>query len=451
MGFTVAIVGRPNVGKSTLFNRLVGQRIALVDDAPGVTRDRREGDAQIGDLKFRIIDTAGLDDAPAASLAGRMRQQTDVAVAEADLCLFLIDARTGVTPVDEHFAGLLRKSEKPVLLVANKCEGKVAEATLYEAYALGLGDPLPLSAEHGVGLGELYETLRPYAEAYDEAADSSADGVDEQDDAVLRIAIIGRPNAGKSTLVNKLLDDERLLTGPEAGITRDTISVDWVSGGRHIKLFDTAGIRRRSRVSHKVEKLSVADALRAVRFAQVVVILMDADNPLEKQDLQIVDLVAREGRAPIIAINKWDTVKNKAAARAHIEQGVEKLLPQIRGVPVVTTSGLSGHGLKKLMAAVFKIHDVWNARVSTGALNRWFETVLERHPPPAAKGRRIKLRYITQAKSRPPTFIVFCSRANELPDSYSRYLVNALREDFDLPGTPIRLQLRQRENPYKSG
>jgi GTP-binding protein len=461
MAFTVAIVGRPNVGKSTLFNRLVGQRLALVDDTPGVTRDRREGTAHLGGMSFRVFDTAGLGDAAAESLEGRMRQQSEAAIAEADVCLFLIDVRAGVMPLDTHFAALLRKSDKPVVLIANKCEGRAAASAVYEAYALGLGEPIALSAEHGEGLGDLYDALRPHYEASREEEGAVAlEPVDDEqpsgeggdgharDGAPLRVAIIGRPNAGKSTLINKLLEEERLLTGPEAGITRDSISVDWTWRGRALKLFDTAGIRRRARVTGKLEKLSVGDALRAVRFAEVVVILMDADMPLEKQDLHIADLVAREGRAPVLVVNKWDTVKDKSAALAHIREGVERLLPQIRGVPLVTISAKTGQGLEKLMDAVFEIDRAWNARVSTGALNRWFEGTVERHPPPAARGRHIRLRYITQAKNRPPTFIVFSSRAHELPESYSRYLVNSLREDFSLWGTPIRIQMRKGDNPY---
>ncbi len=447
MPFTVAIVGRPNVGKSTLFNRLVGQRLALVDDAPGVTRDRREGEGGIADMEFSVFDTAGLDDAPAASLEGRMRAQSEAAIGEADVCLFLIDARAGVTPLDQHFADFLRKTEKPVILIANKCEGRAGEAALYDAFSLGIGEPVALSAEHGEGLGELYDALLPYAEA---ARQRHLEPDDEGDDEnrPMRIAVIGRPNVGKSTLINKLLGEDRLLTGPEAGITRDAIAVEFEHDGRSVRLHDTAGVRKRARVTGKLEKLSVADTLRAVRFAEVVVVVIDASMPFEKQDLQLVDLVAREGRALVIAINKWDEVKDKREHLAVIEERAARLLPQVRGVPIVTLSALTGSRLGKLMPAVFKAYDVWNRRVTTGALNRWLDEVVQRHPPPAAKGRRVTLRYVTQAKTRPPTFVLFSSRAHELPESYGRYLTNTLREDFGLWGTPVRVQFRKGSNPY---
>lgn len=449
MSITVAIVGRPNVGKSTLFNRLVGRRLALVDDAPGVTRDRREGDARLADLEFRIYDTAGLDDAAKDTLEARMRDQTLTAISEADVCLFMIDARAGVTPIDRHFAELVRKSAKPVILAANKAEGRDGAAALYEAYALGLGDPVGMSAEHGEGLSELYDALLPFVDGA--AASRQPDVSDEAPaghDKPLRVAIIGRPNAGKSTLINKLLGEDRLLTGPEAGITRDAISVDWRWQDLPVKLFDTAGLRRRARVSAKVEKLSAADALRAVRFAEVVVLLLDAQNPFERQDLHLADLASREGRALVLAVNKWDLVADKRAGLAELKEKTERLLPQVRGVPLVTLSATTGRGINRIMPAAMEVYEAWNRRVSTGELNRWLAHALERHPPPAAKGRRIKLRYITQAKTRPPTFVAFSPRAAELPEAYTRYLINSLRTDFDIWGSPVRLHVRQGKNPY---
>lgn len=449
MSITVAIVGRPNVGKSTLFNRLVGKRLALVDDAPGVTRDRREGDARLADLEFSIFDTAGLDDAADGTLEGRMRAQTLAAIDEADLCLFMIDARAGVTPLDQHFAEIVRKADKPVILAANKCEGRQGEIALYEAYALGLGEPVGISAEHGEGLSELYDALVPFVDAAQE--DAIAEGVSEEPagaDKPLRVAIIGRPNAGKSTLINRLLGEDRLLTGPEAGITRDSIAVDWQWNEQPVKLFDTAGLRRRARVTGKVEKLSAADALRAVRFAEVVVLLLDAQKPFEKQDLHLADLAASEGRAIVLAVNKWDLIADKTAALADLKEQAERLLPQIRGVPMVTLSAATGSGIKRLMPSVMSVYEAWNCRVTTGELNRWLGETLERHPPPAAKGRRIRLRYMTQAKTRPPTFIAFSTRAAELPEAYSRYLINSLRADFDIWGTPVRLHIRKGKNPY---
>ncbi|MEQ8268039.1 MAG: ribosome biogenesis GTPase Der [Parvibaculum sp.] len=466
MSFKVAIVGRPNVGKSTLFNRLVGKKLALVDDTPGVTRDRREGDARLGDLSFTVVDTAGLEEATGDSLEARMRRGTEHAIAEADVCLLLIDARAGVTPLDKSFAQILRKSPTPVILAANKCEGGAGKSGRMEAFELGLGAPLPLSAEHGEGLSDLYDALAEFAKGLEEndaeqAVEDALAGEEEADtgfdpdapfepdlEAPLRIAIVGRPNVGKSTLVNQLLGEDRMLTGPEAGITRDSIGIEWEWRGRRVKLWDTAGMRRRARVTEKLEKLSVADTLRAVRFAEVVVILLDASQSFERQDLHIADLVEQEGRGLLIAVNKWDTVGEPQEVLRMLKEELERLLPQIRGVPIVTLSALTGRGTDKLMPAVERVHTFWNARVSTAKLNRWLEEVVSRHQPPAAKGRPVNLKYISQVKSRPPTFAVFSSRADEVPTSYRRYLVNALRETFDLPGIPIRLFMRKRANPF---
>jgi GTP-binding protein len=442
----VAIIGRPNVGKSTLFNRLVGQRVALVDDQPGVTRDRREGEARIADLYFTAVDTAGLDDAGPETLAGRMRAQTEAAIAEADISLFLIDARAGITPLDSYFAELLRKSGKPVVLVANKAEGKAGEGGFLESYSLGLGEPVPISAEHGEGMADLQDAI----EANVDAAPFDAEEDDEEtSERPIRIAVVGRPNAGKSTLINRMIGEDRLLTGPEAGITRDSIAVDWRWRDREFRLFDTAGMRRKARVETKLEKLAVGDALRAIRFAEIVVLVLDALSPFEKQDLQIADLVESEGRAIVIALDKWDLVDDRQKTFAAIRERAERLLPQIRGVLLVPVSGLTGEGIDRLMEQLLRAHEIWNRRVSTSRLNRWLEKVIERHPPPAVSGRRIKLRYLTQAKARPPSFVAFCSRPEALPDAWRRYLVNAIREDFDLPGTPIRLTLRKGENPFE--
>jgi len=446
MAFTIALIGRPNVGKSTLFNRLVGQKLALVDDAPGVTRDRREGRAKLGDLDFTVIDTAGLDEGARGSLASRMREQTEMAIASSDALLFMVDARAGVIPQDRVFADLARKSGKPVIVVANKSEGRQGEAGVNEAFALGLGEPVAMSAEHGEGIGELYEALRAIAPAsVDEQVNEDAQPAATHP---IRVAVVGRPNAGKSTLINRLLGQERLLTSPEAGTTRDAIAVDIDWKGKKFRLFDTAGLRRRSRVEEKLEKLSVADALRAVRFAEVVVVLMDAQAKFEEQDLRIVDLAEREGRAVVIAISKWDLVERKAGAISVMREQADRLLPQVRGVPLVAVSGFTGDGIDRLMQAVEQAYETWNRRVPTSALNRWFEQALQQNPPPAVSGRRLKLNYVTQPKARPPSFVIFCSRADAVPESYKRYLVNSMRDEFDLPGTPVRITLREKSNPF---
>jgi GTP-binding protein len=461
MTITVAIIGRPNVGKSTLFNRLVGQRLALVDDAPGVTRDRREGEANLFGLEFRVIDTAGLEEAFDDSLEGRMRAQTERAVAEADLSLLLIDARAGLTALDEHFARWLRRSGKPVALVANKCEGREAEQGLTEAYSLGLGQAIPISAEHGLGMSDLYDAVAAVAE--EKASEKAAPEVEEvvpldletedgeaaePEQGVLQLAVIGRPNVGKSTLINRLLGEDRLLTGPEAGITRDSIAVDWRYGGRELRLVDTAGLRRKARVTEKLEKLSTQDTLRSLRFAQIVVLLLDIEEGLEKQDLTIARMVVEEGRALVIGVNKWDACRERDAALKAIHDRLQRSLPQTRGIPVVPLSALQGKNIDALMKAVFQAYDVWNRRVSTADLNRWLDAVTASHPPPAVNGRRVRLKYMTQAKTRPPTFAIFVSKPEDLPSSYLRYLENGLRDAFDLPGTPIRINFRKGDNPY---
>ncbi len=446
MIFTLAIVGRPNVGKSTLFNRLVGRRLALVDDRPGVTRDRREGEARLGDLDFTVIDTAGLEESAPESLSGRMRTQTVTAIAQADAILFMIDAREGATAADHAFANLVRKSGKPTILVANKMEGRAGEAGRLESYSLGLGEPVPVSAEHNEGFADLYDAVRaalPEHTAQQIEAAGAPSGPHP-----IRVAIVGRPNAGKSTLINRLIGEDRLLTAPEAGTTRNSIAVDFEWHGQKFRLHDTAGLRRRSRIDEKLEKLSVADALNAIRFAEVAVVLLDVENAFEEQDQRIADLVEREGRAIVIAVNKWDLKDKKVGAISKLREQAEDKLRQLKGVPVVAVSALTGEGLDRLMQAVLDAHEVWNRRVPTAALNRWFEDALSAHPPPAVSGRRLRLNYITQAKARPPSFVVFCTRADAVPDAYKRYLVNALRETFELPGTPIRLTLREKANPF---
>ena len=449
MSCTVAIVGRPNVGKSTLFNRLVGRRLAIVDGTPGVTRDRREGEGRLGDLRFTVIDTAGFDDVGGDALEARMLEQTRRAVAEADVALLLIDARAGVTPIDSEFAGSLRRGTTPVVLVANKCESGAGQAGLLESYALGLGEPVPLSAEHGEGMALLYEALSPFVDqTAAEAGGASAEASPEGSESPLQLAVVGRPNVGKSTLINRLVGEDRMVTGPEAGITRDAISISWRFKGRAIRLIDTAGLRRKAKVTGKLEGLAGADTLRAIRFAQVVVLVVDATMGLEKQDLTIARMIIDEGRAAILAVNKWDLVKDRRNVLSGLADRLETSLAQGRGIRMVAFSALTGQGMGRLVPAAMEAYDVWNRHLPTGLLNRWLQETGDRHPPPLIRGRRIKLRYITQAKTRPPTFVLFASRADELPESYLRYLVNGLRDDFDLSGTPIRLLTRKGKNPY---
>ncbi|WP_033067614.1 ribosome biogenesis GTPase Der [Thalassospira australica] len=498
MSLKVAIIGRPNVGKSTLFNRLVGKKLALVDDQPGVTRDRRYGKARLGDMSFDIIDTAGLEEAFDNSVEGMMRQQSEMAFEECDVALFLIDARAGLTPLDNHFADWLRKRHKPVYVIANKHEGRDQDPGLYEAYGLGLGDVAPISAEHGLGIELLYDMLLPHwkewkdrervakqhAREAEEAEQADAkDAFDDEDDfaddegevfpsyeiefseddededgelidegprdnSKIQLAIVGRPNAGKSTLLNQLLGENRVMTGPQAGLTRDSIAVDWSYEGRPIRLVDTAGMRRKKKIDDRVEKLSVADTLRVIRYAQVVVLMLDATNTLDKQDLTIARMVLEEGRALIIAVNKWDAIIDKKGVMQDLRDKLDVSFAQAKGIPILTFSALTGRGTDRLMPTVLDIHDIWSRRISTSKLNRWLEATSERHLPPVISGRRIRLRYMTQAKARPPSFFINCSKAAELPESYTRYLINALREDFDMPGVPIRINLRSSENPY---
>jgi GTPase len=451
----VAIIGRPNVGKSTLFNRLTGKRAALVDATPGLTRDRREGEAVLGRNTVRLIDTAGLEVVSDGSIEARMRAQTEQAIADADIVLFVMDARAGVTPADRTFAELVRVSGKPIVLVANKSEGKGGDAGFYDAFSLGLGEAIAVSAEHNEGMLELGQAIAAHLpdvsdetlEAQDEADALAA----EHPDRPLKVAIVGRPNAGKSTLVNALLGEERMITGPEPGLTRDSIELPFAYKGRKIALFDTAGLRKKARIVERTEQLAASDALRAIRFAEVVVLLVDAERPFEKQDLQIGDLAATEGRAVVIAINKWDLVEDKQKLLKDLKEVVETHLAQLRGVPVIPLSALSGRGLDKLMPAIFDVYEMWNRRISTHKLNTWLRTVVERHNPPASSGRPIRLRFMTQPSARPPTFVIFCSKPDDLPKSYLRFLSTSLREEFDLPAVPIRLQLRKGKNPYDEG
>jgi len=444
MPLKIAIVGRPNVGKSTLFNRLAGRKLAIVDDRPGVTRDRRFGTGRLGDLDLELIDTAGFEDVSDESLEARMRAQTVRAIEEADVALFVIDAREGVTPLDEVFAEILRKHDKPVILAANKAEGKVADSGVLEAFGLGLGEPIAISAEHGEGMADLFAAVAAVAPGED---DEPADEADKP----VRIAIVGRPNAGKSTLVNRLIGEDRLLTGPEAGITRDAIPVDWTWQDRHVRLVDTAGLRRKARVQEKLEKLSTADTIRAITFAEVVILVMDATHPFEIQDLQIADLVEREGRGLVFCLAKWDLVEDQGQRLKEVVEQAERMLPQLRGAPVIALSAETGRHLDRLMPAVFKVHDDWSTKVKTRDLNDWLQIAIQRHPPPAVGGRRVKPKYMAQTKARPPTFVLFASRADQLPDHYRRYLINSLRESFDLPGVPMRLTVKSNKNPYAEG
>ena len=447
----VAIVGRPNVGKSTLFNRLVGKKLALVDDRPGVTRDRREGDAHLLGLDFRVIDTAGYEDEDPQTLPGRMRRQTEAAVADADVALFLVDARAGIVPLDEEIARWLRGSTTPIVLVANKAEGRAGEAGIIEALSLGFGDPVQMSAEHGEGIADLFEAILPHVEREDD--ESFEDEEDESPSAPLKLAIVGRPNAGKSTLVNRILGEERLITGPEAGITRDSIAIDWIwhdrdGNPRQVRLIDTAGMRKRAKVQDKLEKLSVADALRAVDFAEVVVLLLDATLGLEAQDLRIADKVLEEGRALILALNKWDVAENASSLFNGVKKALEDGLSQVKGVTLLTVSAATGKGLDVLIQAAFETREAWSKRVPTGELNRWFERAIEANPPPAPGGKRIKMRYVTQVKTRPPSFVIFGTRVDQLPASYERYLVNSMRKELNFGAVPVRLTLRAPKNPF---
>ncbi|MDV6329518.1 ribosome biogenesis GTPase Der [Asticcacaulis sp. 201] len=450
MPLRIAIVGRPNVGKSTLFNRLAGKKLAIVDDQPGVTRDRRYATGRIGDIDLELIDTAGFEDLSDHSLEARMRIQTERGIDEADVAFFIVDAREGVTPLDRIFADILRRKDTPVVLIANKAEGHQAAATAEEARVLGFGEPIHLSAEHGEGISELYDVTEKYRQLVEgDFMDSEAEDEDEETKPI-RIAIIGRPNAGKSTLINKLLGEDRLLTGPEAGITRDSISVDWEYEGRTIRLVDTAGLRRKARVQEKLEKLSTADTIRAITFAEVVVLVMDEANAFEVQDLQIADLVEREGRGLVYAVSKWDLVEEPQARMAEILEISERMLPQLRGTPLVTLSGATGRGLERLMPAVLKTYRNWSAKIKTRDLNDWLALAIQRHPPPAVDGKRIKPKYMAQTKGRPPTFVLFAARAYAMPDHYRRYLINSLRESFDMPGVPIRVTVKANSttNPY---
>ena len=440
----LAIVGRPNVGKSTLFNRLAGRRLAIVDDRPGVTRDRRFGTGRLGDLDLDLIDTAGFEDLTDESLEARMRRQTEQALSDADVVLFVIDARDGVTQLDEVFAGVLRRADKPVILVANKAEGQSGDAGTMEAFSLGFGEPVPISAEHNEGMSDLYAAVVAASPIEDDDDDDDF----ERGEKPVRIAIVGRPNAGKSTLVNRLIGEERLLTGPEAGITRDAIPVDWLWDGRKIRLVDTAGLRRKARVQEKLEKLSTHDSIRAITFAEVVILVMDATHPFETQDLQIADLVEREGRGLVFVLAKWDLVADPGARLKEFVEHAERMLPQLRGAPVVALSAETGRGLDRLMPAVVKAHKDWATKIKTRDLNDWLHLAIQRHPPPAVNGKRIKPKYMAQTKARPPTFVLFATRADQLPESYRRYLINSLRQSFDMPGTPIRITVKSGANPF---
>ena len=442
MALKLAIIGRPNVGKSTLFNRLAGRKLAIVDDRPGVTRDRRYAAGKLGDLALELIDTAGFEDVADDSLEARMRAQTELAIAECDIALFVMDAREGVVPMDRIFVEVLRRHDRPVIMVANKAEGRAGEAGAQEGYELGFGEPVAISAEHGEGMADLYAALLANAPPEDE------DDRREAGDKPVQLAIVGRPNAGKSTLVNRLIGEERLLTGPEAGITRDAIPVEWSWDGRKIRLVDTAGLRRKARVQEKLEKLSTQDSIRAITFAEVVVLVMDATHPFEIQDLQIADLVEREGRALVFVLAKWDLVEDPQETLRDFTEHAERMLPQVRGAPVIALSAETGQGLERLMPAVFKVHADWSSKIKTRDLNDWLALAIQRHPPPAVNGRRIRPKYMAQIKARPPTFVLFASRADQLPDSYRRYLINSMRESFDLPGVPVRLMVKANANPF---
>ena len=456
MSLKIAILGRPNVGKSTLFNRLAGKRVAIVDDTPGVTRDRHITSGRISDIEFEIIDTAGLEDAQDNSLEARMRQQTEYAVANANVALFLIDARAGITPLDEFFSNWIRTQNIAIILIANKCEGKAGQPGLYESYTLGLGDPLPFSAEHGEGLADLYHALLPYVEENKKFTKDGSlrkilpnrDNQTGEFPGVIQVAIVGRPNVGKSTLINKLVGEERVLTGPEAGITRDSIAVEWEQDGQVIKLIDTAGLRRKSRIQNKVEKLSTIDTLRVIQYAQIVVLVLDGNLLLEKQDLSIARKVIDEGRALLIAVNKWDAVNDHKQSLQDLNDRLQTSLPQVRGIPIIPISALTGKNIESVIPTAFDIFGIWNKRIATSKLNQWLSITTERPPPPMSAGRRIRIRYMTQAKTRPPTFVIFSSKGTDLPEQYRRFLVNGIRQDFNLPGVPIRILVRKGNNPY---